>query len=114
MDPHALMELETGFWEAAGDGDYYRANMAEDGLMIFPGMGVLDKYETISAAEQSPPWDSYDIATPRFVTLSDIAVSMTYVGSARRGMDDYRAAITSVYADREGAWKLVLHQQTPL
>jgi len=38
---------------------------------------------------------------------------LTYRWRSRRGDSTYAAVMSSVYARRDGAWRLVLHQQTP-
>lgn len=49
-----LLQLEEGFWNAAGDGDYYREHMAHHGLCVLP-VGVLDKDETVAAIAEANP-----------------------------------------------------------
>jgi hypothetical protein len=43
----------------------------------------------------------------------DVAI-LTYRARAVRGERHYRALVSSVYAKRDGAWRMVFHQQTPL
>jgi hypothetical protein len=43
---------------------------------------------------------------------ADTAV-LTYRWRSRRGEGTYAAVMSSVYVRRDGAWRLVLHQQTP-
>jgi hypothetical protein len=45
-----LLELEAGFWEAAGNPDFYQATFADDGLMALP-VGIMTKPEVVTAME---------------------------------------------------------------
>ena len=98
---------------ATGRGDAYRARLAEDALVVVPGF-VLDRDATIEAMDASPGWDDVDLsgATTRSVGADGAVLTYTFTG--RRGDDEYRAVLSSAYARRDGDWKLVLHQQTPL
>jgi hypothetical protein len=110
-----LLDLEGRFWEAAGDVDFYREHFADDGVMAFH-VGVMSKSDVLDAMDGADEWESYTIDDPRFVQISDTVASVTYTTAAYApGSDEpYEAAITSVYAHRDGRWLLVLHHQTPL
>jgi hypothetical protein len=110
-----VLDLEGRFWMAAGDPDFYRENFADDGVMAFH-IGVMGKEDVVDAMSGAEEWESYTIDDPRFVQVSDDVAALTYTTAAfSPGSDEpYEAAITSVYAYRDGRWLLVLHQQTPL
>lgn len=95
-----------------GDGDAYRRHLADDAVIVVPGM-VLDRDACIAAMDQSPGWDETDIADARVVELGPDAAALTYRWRSRRGDATYEAAMSSVYVRREGRWQLALHQQTP-
>ncbi|MEZ4503731.1 MAG: nuclear transport factor 2 family protein [Dehalococcoidia bacterium] len=109
-----LLELERGFWNATRDPDYYREHMAEDGLAVF-GMGVLTKDEAIAStvAPGGEDWSDIELREPRLLRLDDDHAALIYEGRARRGDTPYVAYTSTVYARREGAWQLLLHQQSP-
>ncbi len=113
----ALVDLERGFWDAAGgDGDYYERHFADDGVMVlpFPG-GILTKARTIDSVREAGAWDGFAIDDLRTLAISESTVALLYEGTGRRtGHPGYRALVTSVYRRRGEAWQLVLHQQTPL
>jgi hypothetical protein len=110
-----LLELEARYWRAAGDVAFYRDNFADDGVMAF-SIGVLDKDEILEAMDGAGEWESFTIDDRRFVQVADDVASLTYTTTATTpgASEPYVAAITSVYARREGRWLLVLHQQSPL
>jgi hypothetical protein len=110
-----LLALEERFWRAAGDGGFYREHFADDGLLVLPGgVGVLPKEVAITAVDAAGPWTSFAIEDVRFVRLGDDSAALVYRAQAARGDQPYAALITSVYARRDGAWQLALHQQTAI
>lgn len=108
-----LLELETGFWNAAGNGDFYREHMAAHGLCVLP-VGILDKDETVSAVAGAAPWQDFTIDDVRVLDLGDDELGLCYRAEASRETDEYRALISSVYTKLSGRWRLTLHQQTPV
>ena len=110
-----LLELETGFWQSAGDGDFYREHMAAHGLCVLP-VGMMDKDETVAAIEQSEPWADFEMSDMRTIDLGDDEAALCYRADASRngGSNRYQAVISSVYTRLSGRWRLTLHQQTPL
>lgn len=113
MDVDALLEMESGFWEAAGDGDYYRQHMAADGICLLP-VGILDKSSTVASVEGAEPWDGFEITDARTVALGPDALGLYYLASGDRKSFTYRAAVATVYRRVDGSWQLTMHQQTPL
>ena len=114
-----LLNLETGAWEAGSalDAAWYRENVTDDALFVFPGMtDTLSKHETIEAVESAAAgWQSYEIVDPQCVRLTPDSAVLTYLATATREGDihPYIARISSVYVERGGGWKLAFHQQTP-
>jgi uncharacterized protein (TIGR02246 family) len=81
---------------------------------VFPGM-VLDREQTLRAIAAAPPWSTYELADVRVVEATpDSAIVIYRAGAQRAGEERYEANMTSVYARRDGRWRLVLHQQTPM
>jgi hypothetical protein len=111
----ALIELERGFWEAAGDRQAYAANLAAGAVHVLPGLGIADRETVLRGVAGADRWESYEILDARIVAAGEEAAALVYRARARRaGQPEYRAAITSLYRRDGDAWKLVLHQQTPL
>ena len=110
---HPVVGLEDGFWRAAGDGAFYQAHMAVDGVCVLP-VGVLDRDETIGAIAQAESWRRWEMRDVRLVELTGDVVTLVYRVEADRGEEPYRAFVASTYVRRDGDWLLVVHQQTPL
>ncbi len=112
-----LIELERGFWDAAGgDGSYYEENFAKDGMMVLPFEGgMLNKAQTVGAVRQAEAWSAFEINKPQLLEIAENEVALLYEASGKRANgQDYRALISSLYRRRVGGWELVFHQQTPL
>jgi hypothetical protein len=63
----------------------------------------------------SGAWASCSVDDPHIVEISDSLASLTYTARAvSSATDEYRSAITSVYALRDDTWSLVVHHQAPL
>jgi len=111
-----LLELEHAFWEASTDPDFYREHVAEDAVLVFPyGVGAMDKEMTIYAVNSNEgQWESHEFRDVTVMPFGDDAGLITYRAKATRIGDEgtFRAQIASAYARRDGAWKLVFHQQT--
>ena len=113
---HELEALERRGWEALSGpraAEFYDEVMADDGLMIFPGL-VLDKPGTLRAMAAEAPWSTFTLVDVRVVGPTPDVGIVTYRASAQRpGEDRYAAHMTTVYVRSEGRWRLVLHQQSP-
>lgn len=105
-----LMAIEEAL--AGGSGEAYRRHLAGDALVVVPG-AVLDRDTCAAAMDESPGWDEREITDVRSTSVSPDSAMLTYRWRSRRGETVYAAVMSSVYARRDGAWRLVLHQQTP-
>ena len=109
-----LERLERDGWDAlsgAGGAAFYERWMADDGLMVFPGM-VMNKETAVDTMRSVAPWSSYELTDVR-VVRSGSAGLVTYGASAVRGEAPYQATMSSVYVRIQGEWRLLLHQQSP-
>ena len=97
---------------AGGGGDAYRSHLANDAIVIVPG-AVMDRDSCAAAIDAAPRWDEWTIADVSVRLLSAESALLSYRWRSRRGDTRYDAVMSSVYALRDGVWKLVLHQQTP-
>ena len=108
-----LIQMEKGFWQAAGNAEFYRTHFAEDGHCVF-AFGILDKDQTVAAIEAAEPWTTFEFGDVNATRITRGVATLTYTVQADRGGDPYGATISSVYVERDGGWRLVLHQQTPV
>lgn len=109
-----LLELENRFWSASGDRDFWDGNFAQEGLVVVPGQ-IMEKRAVVDAQSGAESWERFEMADVHRIDVSDDVAMLSYRAAARRtgDADDYVALISSVYARRYQAWKLMLHQQTP-
>jgi hypothetical protein len=112
----SLLDLEERGWQAMSSTsptDFFEEWLADDVLMVVPGM-VIDRDTFLAAVRGEPPWKTHLITEPRVITFTDECAALLYQVTAQRdGQAPYVALMTSVYARRNGSWRLVLHQQTP-
>jgi hypothetical protein len=114
-----LLDLERRGWEALSTSGeaaaaLYEEVLADEVLMLFPGGMVMDDRSQIVASMTGPPWQSFEISDERVLPPSGSAAVVAYRGTAVRGGADYTALFNSTYIRQEGAWRLALHQQTPV
>ena len=115
-----LVELEREGWQALSASQaearaFYGRVLADETLMVFPGGMLLSGKDEILAAIGAQPWDSFSMEGTQVLPLGDEAGAVVCrVGAQREGSELYVALISSVYVRRDGAWKLILHQQTPV
>ena len=110
-----IEDLERRGWAALSGPDgaaFYEDTMADDGLMVFPGM-VMDKRTAIGTIRDVQPWARFELADIN-VAGDENAALVTYRANAQRaGEPEYEAIMSSVYVRRDGRWLLLLHQQSP-
>lgn len=109
-----LLNLERQFWK--GDADFYRRSLTDKAVMVFPEpAAVLTRDKILETIASSPRWADVRIDDARVVELIRETALVTYKATARRDGDekDYVALVSSVYVNRDGAWKLAFHQHTP-
>ena len=112
---HEIEQLERRGWDALSGGEaaaFYGDLMADDGLMVFPGL-TLDKAGTVRAIAEERPWQSYRLDEVRVAEAGVTAVVTYRATSQREGEAEYCARMSSVSARVDGRWRLVLHQQSP-
>jgi hypothetical protein len=110
-----LGELERAGWAALSGPDgaaFYEDAMADDGLMVFPGM-VMTKPEAIAAIRAAPPWRRFELSDVRTVVNGDAGMVVYTANAERDPSSTYTATMTSVYVRRPAGWQLLLHQQSP-
>ena len=113
-----LLDVEKRLWR--NDAQLYHDNLLEEALLVFPETGVIARDVAVDAilAENadSRKWAEVGFEEVRGVRLTEDVALLTYRVTARWAQEDseYLAVASSVYVKREGAWKLALHQQSPL
>ncbi len=107
-----LWALEREFW--LGGADVYRKHLADESLMVFPGM-VLAKAQTVESIAAGPRWTAVVFSDQRVVRLTSEAVGLVYRASGSREQEPsaYSALVSSIYVKGDGEWKLAVHQQSP-
>jgi Domain of unknown function (DUF4440) len=120
LAPDALDELlviERSLW--TNDADTYHDGYSPDALLIFPGVGRIDRDTAVAAIRrenaEGRAWVEVRLADVdgRWL-VPDVAVLLTYVATARWNYET-RASDTlcaTVYVRLDGVWRVVFHQQT--
>lgn len=112
-----LLALETAGWEALHQGAgrrFYAGVLTPDAVMLLPQVGLL-RHDAALEGMDGQPWSWFQIRNPQVVVLDAEAAVLTYRVQARRDFQpEYQALIASTYVRRDGAWRLALHQQTPM
>lgn len=108
-----LLELERRFWTEGAN--FYEERLAPDAALVFPDpVGVMGKEETVRSLAEATRWSEIDMSDVRVIDRPGMTL-LVYRAAARRSDSDsaYTALATSAYARRDGAWMMLLHQQTP-
>ena len=109
-----LMSLEKRFWTDGAD--YFRQNLDEKCLVAFTEMAkVMSKEEVAATIKPEDRFKDVDLQTKGLLQVDDNTAVLTYQASAKRpDGKPYKALVSSGYARRNGKWKMMFHQQTPL
>jgi hypothetical protein len=119
VDGAGPLDLERAGWSALARGGpaaaaFYEEVLAAEVLMILPGDLVIDDRRRAVTSMAGPGWDSYAMTDERVVVLDERCAAVSYRATASRSGDDYDARFTSTYVRDGDAWRLRLHQQTPV
>jgi hypothetical protein len=108
-----VLEIERGFW--SGGPDYYRQNLDDLCVTAFTEMaGTFKKDDIAGMITETDRWRDLSLDVKGCLEPAPGFAILTYaVKATRKNNEPYAAAVTSAYVKRNGAWKLVLHQQTP-
>jgi hypothetical protein len=105
-----IWQIEEQLW--MGGVELHEKIIADECLMAFPGVGLMDRRAAVEGLKQAPRWCSVDMQM-RKAAVADSAVVLGYRAEARRDESEpYRAWCTSTYRKREPHWLLIQHQQT--
>ncbi len=112
-----VLEIERGFWNAAGDTEYYRRCFHDDGVMVLPHQPApMDKSAVLASLAGARPWRSFNFDALASAEPTPFVAVLAYrVEAWKEGADKpYRALIASTYLAEGTSWQLLCHQHTPL
>ncbi len=113
-----LLAVERQLWK--NDAELYGHHLIDEALLVFPETGVIGRQVALDAIRQENAegrrWAEVDIGDVHALELGRDAAVLTYRVAARWEHEAarYMGLASSVYVQRNGEWKLALHQQTPL
>jgi hypothetical protein len=111
-----LIDLEKKFW--TNDPEFYEANYVADAVLIFPGVGRLDRATAVEAIRgenrRGHRWAEVAFDNIASVELTPVVVLLTYTARARWNYQDTASTVlcSTVYVLHDGRWRVALHQQT--
>lgn len=117
MDVDDLLALETRVWQALVDGDA----VADAGLLSADFVGVYptgfgDRAEHVDQLAGGPTVRTFDLSDARLVAVSGAAIMLLYRASYVRvgdGAPRESMYVSSLWCERDGAWRNVFSQDTP-
>jgi hypothetical protein len=109
-----LVAIERGFW--TGGADYYLHNLDDVCVTAFMEMAGTYRRDEIAAMISDPDrWRDLSLDPRGFIEPAPGFAILTYaVKATRKTGEPYAAMATSGYVMRNGAWRMVMHQQTPV
>lgn len=109
-----LMAIEEELW--TGGREDYRHRLDADCLVAFASTaGVSTREAVADAVGEGDRWRDLAVVPEGLIQPTEDVALLTYRAAAVRGKSErYRALVSSGYVRRNGAWKLMFHQQTPL
>jgi hypothetical protein len=113
-----LLDIERRLW--TNDAVFYRDNLIEQSLLVFPETDVITRDVAVDAilAENAEGrrWAEVQIDDVRSLRLAENAHLLTYRVAARWEHEPSKivALASSVYIKCDDLWKLAFHQQTPI
>ena len=110
-----LLAKEETLW--SGGAPEYRLTLDGDCLVAFTEMaGVQSRDKIAQMAGEGGRWQDVDIEVEGFLQPTTDVSILTYRISAVNGKAGapYSARVSSGYVKRDGEWRMMFHQQTPL
>jgi hypothetical protein len=113
-DQRKLLELEKKFWTEGAT--FYRESVDRQCILAFPQTAsVLSNLEAAVSLGAGPRWREVEIWPRGIIEPTEGFVILTYRARAIRPDGEmYDAVASTGYIRRDGAWKLVFHQQSPV
>ncbi|MGA0615312.1 DUF4440 domain-containing protein [Paracoccus sp. KR1-242] len=107
-----LWREERDFW-LAGVAEAVR-KLDETCVMAFAPTGILSRRKVVERLGTVPRWQEISMTERAVVETNEVCV-LAYRATARRsGADAYRALCTTTWIRRDGDWRILQHQQTPV
>jgi len=107
-----LVAMEKKLW--AGGQSEYRNTLDSDCLVAFTEMAGVSSRDEIASQAKARRFSDVDIDVDGLLRPTDDVAILTYHVHALREKQPYEAVVSSGYVRRDGAWKMMFHQQTPL
>ncbi len=108
-----LLAMERKLW--SGGRSEYQRTLDEQCLIAFTEMAGVSSREEIAGQADANRWQDLDITVEGFLQPTDDVALLTYRASAARDKGEpYEVRVSSGYVRRNGGWKMMFHQQTPL
>jgi hypothetical protein len=114
--PDDLLKIERKLW--TNDAVFYKDNLTEDCVLVFPETGVISRDVAVNAIrkenEEGRRWAEVSFDEIRKLMPTDDFALLTYRVKARWEHEASASTTlaSSLYVNRDGAWKLAFHQQT--
>jgi Domain of unknown function (DUF4440) len=113
-----LTEIERTLWR--NDAEIYGRTFLPDALLIFSEVGRIDLESALNAIRGENAaghhWAEVIFADVRSLTILEDVALLSYVATARWNYkeDVEKVLCTTLYVKRDGAWRVAVHQQTPV
>jgi hypothetical protein len=108
-----LVAMEKKLW--SGGQSEYRNTLDSDCLVAFTEMAGISSRDEIASQANARRWSDVDIDVDGLLRPTDDVAILTYhVHALREKNIPYDAVVSSGYVRRDGTWKMMFHQQTPL
>jgi hypothetical protein len=111
-----LIDFEKKFW--TNDPEFYAANYTTDAVLIFPGVGRLDRGMAVAAIREENRlghrWAEVDFDAVATVELTPEVVLLSYTAMTRWNYQETTTSVlcSTVYVVDNGRWRVAFHQQT--
>jgi hypothetical protein len=113
-----LLAFERTLWD--NDAEVYEAAYTPDAVLIFPGIGRIDRETAVAAIRKENAtgraWAEVRFENPLARWLAtDAAVMISYRATARWNYEAVASQVlcATVYIRQHNAWYVAFHQQTP-
>jgi hypothetical protein len=119
IDLDAVVELETGVWDALRRGDAEADNqlLADDFLGVYPS-GFANRADHVGQLVNGPTVASFELHDARMMVISADDALLSYRADFRRPAGDASEPVESMYISslwsrRAGRWVNVFSQDSP-
>jgi uncharacterized protein (TIGR02246 family) len=113
-----LMSIERTLWTT--DAAIYEATYLPDAVLIFPVVGKIGRASAVAAIREENAanrrWAEVNFAGVSVLLVAPDVALLSYEATARWNYEEVatKALCATVYVKRNGAWRVALHQQTPV